>query len=77
MTPDTATLDQALLAAHAAGAAELLPGLYARAAGMKADTGDIDAAAFYLTQAYVYALEAGDDAATNHHERLRGWGREE
>ena len=77
MTADAQTLDRALLAAHAAGEAGLLPGLYARATELRAGEGDIDAAAFYLTQAYVYALEAGDDAARDHHARLRDWGREE
>lgn len=49
-------LDAALLAAHEAGDRRGLITLYAEAAN--ANTGV--AAAFYLTHAYVFALEAGD-----------------
>ena len=37
---------------------------------------DIDAACFYLTQAYVFALEAGDLEADSLHARLKAYGRE-
>lgn len=50
-------LDARLLAAHAAGDAGALVSLYSEAADR---TGiGADAAAFYLTQAYVFALDTG------------------
>lgn len=54
-----AALEAALLAAHAADDRRALIGLYAGAA----DGSDGIAASFYLTQAYVFALEAGDPRA--------------
>jgi hypothetical protein len=59
---DTArgALDAALIEAHARGDRAGLIALYAEAA----DTaGDTRARAFYLTHAYVFALEAGDPRA--------------
>ncbi|NRB33301.1 MAG: hypothetical protein HRU31_00900 [Rhodobacteraceae bacterium] len=53
-------LDQRLLAAHAKGDITALVALYAEAADQ---TSDRDAEKFYLTQAYIYALDCGDDAA--------------
>ena len=50
-------LDARLLAAHAAGDLGALVGLYAEAAEA-ADT--VDAACFYLTHAYIFALDTGD-----------------
>ncbi|MBO6604860.1 MULTISPECIES: hypothetical protein [Paracoccaceae] len=58
-------LDRALLAAHARDDRAALIGLYAKASDMATDR---TARAFYLTQAYVFALEAGTPEA----ERLRG-----
>lgn len=55
---DRAALDAALLAAHEAGDRPALIALYTRAA-----EGDGPGAAFYLTHAYVFALEAGDARA--------------
>lgn len=69
----TATLDAQVLAAHAAGDRAALAALYAKAAAMAPER---DAEAFYLTQAYVYALEAGDSAAKTLHARLAALGRE-
>jgi hypothetical protein len=57
--PARAALDAALLGAHARGDRAALIGLYAEAA--EAATGT--AAAFYLTHAYIFALEAGDARA--------------
>lgn len=57
--PARAALDAALLAAHARGDRAALIGLYAEAAETAAGT----AAAFYLTHAFVFALEAGDTRA--------------
>ncbi len=53
-------LDGALLDAHARGDRPALVTLYAEAAELADDT---RAAAFYLTQAYVFALESGDGRA--------------
>ena len=53
----TRTLDTALLRAHAVGDLEALVALYHEAA-MQAE--DEDCAGFYLTHAYVFALERGD-----------------
>ncbi len=67
-----AGLDAALCAAHARGDRRALVGLYSTA-GARA-TGD--AAAFYLTHAYVFALEAGDPRAGPLRARLVEMGRE-
>ena len=63
------SLDAALRAAHAAGDRAALIGLYEQAAE---DAGP--AAAFFLTQAWVFALEAGDGRAEALETRLRGMG---
>ena len=67
------TLDADLLAAHAAEDARALVRLYTQAAD---EAEDEDAAGFYLTHAYVYALETGDTAALALRERLIAMGRE-
>jgi hypothetical protein len=69
---DPRTLDAALLAAHAAGDQRALVGLYGTAGAQAA----ANAAAFYLTHAYVFALEAGDPRAAALHARLVEMGRE-
>jgi hypothetical protein len=61
-----AALDAALLAAHARDDRTALIGLYAEAAKISAAA----AAAFYLTHAYVFALEAGDPRAKVLKDRL-------
>lgn len=66
------TLDAALLAAHAAGDKSTLITLYAKAA----EATDGEAAAFYLTHAYVFALEAGDARAADLKDRLVAMGAE-
>ena len=53
------SLDAQLLAAHKAGDILALVRLYTEAAEKAAD----EARGFFLTQAYVYALECGDAAA--------------
>ncbi|MEM9475662.1 MAG: hypothetical protein AAGA71_10225 [Pseudomonadota bacterium] len=70
-------LDAALLAAHAAGDRGALVRLYAQAGDAAEAEGARERAAFYLTHAYVFALEAGDPKAKTLHARLKGWGREE
>lgn len=62
---DRAVLEAALLDAHAVGDRAALVTLYAEAAD-----GASDAAAFFLTQAYVFALEIGDTRAPELRARL-------
>jgi len=75
MKTDVGTLDRRLLAAHACGDPEELTALYAEAGDLFEAAGDIDAACFYLTQALVYALEAGGDRAAALQQRLCVYGR--
>ena len=71
---DLFELDRRLLAAHAKEDMAALVGLYAEAADQ---SNDLDAACFYLTQAYIFALDAGDDRAAILRSRLVDAGREE
>ncbi len=66
-------LDAKLLAAHAAGDWTALVELYAQAAESAKDK---TAAGFYLTHAYVFALEVGLPEAAALHAKLRADGRE-
>lgn len=66
-------LDAQLLVAHDAGEAQELVRLYLAAADQAADA---DAAAFYLTHAYVFALESDDPRAETLHQRLIDAGRD-
>ena len=61
-----------LLEAHGSDDRHALIGLYAEASETASDT---RAAWFYLTQAYVYALELGDGRAEALAEQLRSAGR--
>jgi len=66
-------LDARLLAAHARADKQALVTLYAEAA----DTAnDLDASYFYLTHAYIFALDIADDRAKTLHARLKAHGRE-
>ncbi|MGJ8587944.1 MAG: hypothetical protein ACSHXW_07300 [Yoonia sp.] len=62
------TLQDLLLSAHARDDRAALIGLYTEAADA-AD--DLDAACFYLTHAYIFALEKGDPAAERLYHRLK------
>ncbi|NCQ24904.1 MAG: hypothetical protein COW54_05385 [Rhodobacteraceae bacterium CG17_big_fil_post_rev_8_21_14_2_50_63_15] len=66
-------LDAAMIRAHAAGDRAALIRLYEQAADGAAD---LDAACFYLTHAYIFALEAGVPEARVLHARLVAQGRE-
>ncbi|MEL6316661.1 MAG: hypothetical protein AAFR16_03365 [Pseudomonadota bacterium] len=68
-------INAALLAAHAEHDRSALIRCYAEAADLVAEQ-DFDAAAFYLTHAYVFALEAGDPRAAALRARLVAAGRE-
>ena len=67
-------LDQRLLAAHDTDDHKALVGLYTLAADAASD---LDAACFYLTHAYIYALEQNHPDADTLRARLRDYGREE
>jgi len=69
-------LDAAFLRAHEAGDAAALIALYTAAGDAREAAGDVDAACFYLTQAYVFALEAGAAEAGALNARLAAHGRE-
>lgn len=66
-------LETCLLAAHAVGDKLACVTLYEEAAASAKTT---EAQGFYLTQAYVYALEANHPSATALHQRLKAMGRE-
>jgi hypothetical protein len=70
-------LEDQLLEAHARGDPDALVALYVEAADGREAVDDIDAACFYLTHAFVFALQAGSD--DTHALQLRLWehGREE
>lgn len=68
-------LDDALLAAHAAQDTQALIRLYTQAAN-ETEARDLDAACFYLTHAYVFALERGAAEAAALRARLATHGRE-
>ncbi|GAA6165007.1 hypothetical protein NBRC116590_27110 [Pelagimonas sp. KU-00592-HH] len=70
----TDSLDHRLLAAHVAGDGPALVTLYAEAA---AQANTEEARGFYLTHAYVFALEQGDARAADLHKALRAMGRDE
>lgn len=73
---DLQSLQQALLLAHEQNNCADLIDLYAQAATLLETKGDIDAACFYLTQAYVYAMECGTKLqAQTLHNRLAKYGR--
>lgn len=66
-------LDAAILKAHDAGDCAALIALYTKAAERAPDPA---AAGFFLTQAYIFALEAGATEAAALHARLLAAGRE-
>lgn len=69
-------LDDRLREAHEADDVARLIALYTEAADRREADGEVDAACFYLTHAFVYALQAGDPAAELLQRRLWTYGRE-
>lgn len=67
-------LEARLLAAHAGDDRFTLIRLYTQAADI---TKDVHAACFFLTCAYIFALEAGAPEAVVLHARLKAAGRED
>ena len=70
-------LNAAILAAHNRDDASDLAGLYHRAAQLMGEQGDVEAFAFLLTQAYVFALESDHPLQTTLHSKLVELGREQ
>ena len=68
------SLDEKLLAAHERRDLDSLTTLYSQAAEA---VDDLDARCFYLTHAYICALDLGDDRAGELRARLVGYGRED
>ena len=76
MTADElAALERELLAAHESGDGDALIGLYAVVADKSEASDDIDSAAFFLTHAWIFALERGDERAEALRARLAKLGR--
>lgn len=68
-------LQSRLLTAHEVGDSVTLSRLYTEAADLAEAEGDRDRAAFFLTHAWVFALDAGSGTADVLQNRLRSWGR--
>ena len=68
------SLDARMIAAHDQGDPRALVRLYAEAAD---SVNNLDASCFFLTHAYVFALESGAPEARELHARLKLHGREE
>lgn len=73
---DVARLDAALLKAHAEMDYEQLVSGYTSAADAAEDCGDTARASFFLTQAWVFAMDAGDLRAADLKARLVAFGSE-
>jgi hypothetical protein len=74
---DKGALDKLLLDAHSRNDHKDLVRYYGLAADESEAKGDIDAACFYLTHAFVFALEAGTPEADALNARLAEHGRAE
>ena len=72
-----AALDAALLQAHAKYDLDGLVALYQKAGLSRIEANDVDVGCFYLTHAYIFALEAGTSKACEIHKVLVSYGREE
>lgn len=68
-------MNSALLTAHEKRDANALARLYRTAADRAERSGDMDQTCFYLTQAWVHALEAGSPAVQELQSRLVSYGR--
>ncbi|MBV1865499.1 MAG: hypothetical protein KUG74_13855 [Rhodobacteraceae bacterium] len=69
-------MEEWLLAAHEVGNLAALVGLHRQAGEQLLAGGYLDAGCFFLTQAYVFALDCGDARAADIHRVLVGYGRE-
>ncbi len=68
-------LEERLLAAHAARDLRALISLYSEASEMAALAGEAKRAAFFRTQAMVFALDLGDPIAEDYRTQLAAEGR--
>ena len=68
-------LDARLLEAHSSGNLKAIALHYALAADQAEKDEEIDRACFFLTHAWIFALEAGDPIAEEHRSRLAAYGR--
>lgn len=75
MDDDVDNLDRALLAAHERQDLDALAALYTKAANFSEARGNLEAACFYLTQAFVFALESGSMETSTLNARLVSYGR--
>ena len=73
----TADLDQQLPDAHAKGDRHKLVALYTLAVDQKEAEEDVEAACFFRTQAFIFALESVDTLTAELNQRLVEYGREE
>ncbi|MEE9388767.1 MAG: hypothetical protein V3U96_09150 [Paracoccaceae bacterium] len=73
---DADELDRKLLAAHARADNAALVQFYTQAGDMAESQGQIEATCFYLTHAYVLALEQGNPSVDHLRKRLVAYGRE-
>ena len=69
-------INQQILSAHADGNHHQLVRLYTSAADQFEENGDIESACFFLTCAYVFALETGSSLGEKIKSRLVFHGRE-
>lgn len=69
-------LNAALIKAHEAHDRPQLIALYQAAGDAHEQAGNIDAACFYLTHAFVFALEEGADEAIMLSQKLAAYGRD-
>jgi len=76
ITPGRDDLDARLLGAHAAGDHTALVALYTEAADMAQAGGETEAECFYLTHAYVFALQTDAPERAVLNARLVALGRE-
>jgi len=74
--PVSNLLHEELLEAHAREDIDALALLYGRAATQSENEGDVDAACFFLTQAYIFALDGGLEIAVDYNRRLADYGRD-
>ncbi len=72
---DKTDLDRLLLEAHDRNDHDALVRYYTMAADEREAAQDIDAACFYLTHAFVFALESGAPEADSLNARLTAYGR--
>ncbi len=69
-------LDRPMLEAHGRGDWPALVSLYTQAADFCESAGNVDAACFYLTQAFIFALQTGATETNALQARLWRHGRE-